>query len=187
MKACGLSLYRIALPLLLMTLSAQASEHGMIHASNAAGAVSVSDAYVRAMPPGQANSTAFMTLSNGSATHHTLVGAKTSAAKMAQLHTHMEMEGMMKMRKIEKIDIQPHGEAVLKPGGLHVMLMGLKSELKAGDSVSITLVFGDGSKKEIQAPVKKMKMEMDMKGHDQGQEMKHEMEKEMQHEQGRMH
>ncbi len=159
----------LTLPFLLVALSAQAE-----HSSDAAASVSISDAYVRAMPPGQPNSAAFMKLSNSSATHHTLVGAKSPAAKMAELHTHMEMEGMMKMRKIDKIDIHPHGEAVLKPGGLHVMLMGLKNELKPGDMVSLTLVFGDGSKKEIHAPVKKMKMEMDMKGHDHGHEMKKE-------------
>ena len=167
----------LALPFLLTVLSAQA-EHPS-HGSGAAASVSISEAYVRAMPPGQKNSAAFMKLSNGSAMHHTVIGASTSAAKIAELHTHMEMDGMMKMRKIEKIDLHPDGEVVLKPGGQHVMLMGLKGELKPGDMVPLTLVFGDGSKKEVHAQVRKMKMTMDKHEHD----MKEEVKKEMKHEQ----
>ena len=64
---------------------------------------------------------------------------------------------MMRMRRIEKIEV-PAGETVtLKPGGLHVMLIGLKQTLEPGDAVDLTLVFEDEAKKrfsqEITAPV----------------------------------
>jgi copper(I)-binding protein len=130
--------------------------------ADAAGDVMVMDPYVRAVPPGQKNSAAYMKLHNGSGDHHAVVGAETDVAKMAELHTHTEEGGMMKMRKIEKIDIHPNGETALQPGGLHIMLMGLKGDLKDGDHAMITLIYEDGSKKMIHAPVRKLDMKMDM-------------------------
>jgi len=145
------------LPLLLGVISTPSL------AADAAGSVSVGDPYVRAVPPGQPNSAAFMTLRNGSTVPHSIISAKSSTAKIVELHTHVNEGGMMKMRQIKQIDVPAHGEATLQPGGLHVMLIGLKGELKPGDNVLITLLFEDGSKKVIEAPVRKMKMKMDMK------------------------
>jgi hypothetical protein len=122
---------------------------------------------VRAVPPGQPNSAAFMGLQNGSASDHALVSAESSASRIVELHTHVEEDGVMKMRQIEKIDIPARGDVLLKPGGLHVMLIDLNEELKEGANVSITLIFEDGSRNEIQAPVRKLKMKMDKhKGHE---------------------
>ena len=66
--------------------------------------------------------------------------------------------GVMKMGAVPSLEL-PAGQAVeLKPGGYHVMLMGLKQQLKAGDSVPLTLtVEGKGGQKEtvqVTAPVK---------------------------------
>ena len=66
------------------------------------------------------------------------------------------------MRRIDKIDVPANGETVLKPGGLHVMLIGLKQDLKVGQIVPVTLTFEDGSKKKIEAPVRKIMMKMKM-------------------------
>ncbi|MCP4041797.1 MAG: copper chaperone PCu(A)C [Gammaproteobacteria bacterium] len=150
------SLY-LAIPLLLISTTVPAES-----VPDGAGSVSVNDAYVRAVPPGQPNSAAFMQLHNGSSTHHTVVDAASPAAKTVELHTHIKKGGMMKMRRIDKIDIHPNSQAVLKPGGQHIMLMGLKKELNPGNQVSITITFGDGSTKEFTAPVRKLKMKMDM-------------------------
>jgi len=70
-----------------------------------------------------------------------LLAASSSAAGMVQLHS-MAMDGnVMKMREVEAIEL-PAGKTVeLKPGGLHIMLMGLKAPLKAGSSVPLTLKF----------------------------------------------
>jgi len=59
----------------------------------------------------------------------------------------------MRMRPVPAIDVKAKGEAVLKPGGLHVMLIDLKAPMKEGDSVPITLTFDDGSSKQIDAKV----------------------------------
>jgi copper(I)-binding protein len=145
----------VVLPLLLGAISTQ-----LLAAENAADSVFVMDPYVRAVPPGQPNSAAFMKLQNSSANDHAIVSAESPASEIVELHTHIEEGGMMKMRQIEKIDIPAQGETVLKPGGLHVMLIGLNDELEEGDDVSLTLVFADGSRKQIQAPVRKIAMQM---------------------------
>ena len=149
------SYFHLALLLLLGLLSTQ-----LIAATDAASSVSVDKPYVRAVPPGQPNSAAFMTLSNSSTVKHSIVRAESTVSRIVELHTHVKEDGMMKMRQVKQIDISAQGQAILKPGGLHVMFLGLKSELKPGDKVTVTLIFEDGSKKTITAPVKKMKMHM---------------------------
>lgn len=87
-----------------------------------------------------------------------LVSASSPVAGVVEIHE-MSMDGnVMKMRAIPGLDL-PAGKAVdLKPGGYHVMLMGLKQPLKEGDTVAVTLVIeGKDGKREsvpVKAPVK---------------------------------
>lgn len=89
-----------------------------------------------------------------------LVSASSPVAGVVEIHE-MAMEGnVMKMRAIPGLDL-PAGKAVdLKPGGYHVMLLDLKQELKAGDTVPVTLVIEgkDGKREtvEVKAPVKQL-------------------------------
>ena len=137
---------------------------GTALAESATDQVSVSDAYVRAVPPGQPNSASFMEITNGSSTDHALVGGSSPAAEVLELHTHTMEGGMMRMRQIEKIDL-PAGQSVkLQPGGLHVMLIGLKQNLVPDENVPITLKYEDGSEVTIEAPVRKLQMQMKMQG-----------------------
>jgi copper(I)-binding protein len=124
--------------------------------AGAAEEVQTLDPYVRAMPPGQSVSAAFLGLSNTGKEHHALVAVETPAAMMAEMHEHTMADGMMQMREVEKIDLPAGATVELKPGGLHIMLMGLKSQLKPGDGVEITLIYGDGSKTTVKAPVRKI-------------------------------
>lgn len=59
----------------------------------------------------------------------------------------------MKMRPVPSVEVKAKGEAVLKPGGLHVMLIDLKAPMKEGDVVPITLTLDDGSTKQFDAKV----------------------------------
>ncbi len=95
-----------------------------------------------------------MTLENTSKENRALVAAESTAAGVVELHTHVNEDGVMKMRKIDKIDI-PAGETVtLKPGGLHVMLIGLKENLAPGQEVHMNLIFDNGSIEHLIAPVR---------------------------------
>ena len=126
--------------------------------SQASDEISIVDPYVRAVPPGQKISAAFLQLDNASDTMQSIVSASSPAAEVVELHTHIHDNGMMKMRRIEKIDIPAKGKTVLKPGGLHIMLIDLKNNLKPGQEVSVTLKFSDGSEKNFSAPVRKIQM-----------------------------
>ncbi|MBU0751325.1 MAG: copper chaperone PCu(A)C [Gammaproteobacteria bacterium] len=142
-------------------------------AAGAADSISVVDPYVRQAPPGAMATGAFMVIKNGGAKDVKLVKADNPASKLTELHTHINDGGVMKMRPVKDIPIKAKGEAVLKPGGLHVMLIEMKSQLKDGDTIPLTLTFDDGSSKKIDVPVKKpMAGDMPMGGmggHDMSQ------------------
>jgi copper(I)-binding protein len=132
----------------------------LIAVTPAADEVTVVDPYVRAVPPGQPNSAAFMQLQNNSTTKHAIVKAESPVSNVVELHTHIMEGGVMKMRQVKQIDVPAQGRTTLKPGGLHVMFLGLKSELKSGQLVPVTLIFEDGSKTTIHAQVRKMQLHM---------------------------
>ena len=121
--------------------------------AKAADAVKAENPFVRAVPPGQPNSAAFMVLSNSSAVAHQVVSATSPVANTVELHTHTNNNGVMEMRQVPQIDVPAKGRTELKPGGFHIMLLGLKQPLQAGESAEITLTFDDGSSTTFQAPI----------------------------------
>lgn len=103
---------------------------------------------------GSGTSAAYMLITNSGATPDALIKAESTVADTVELHT-MVMDGdVMRMTPIEKIDIPANGSVELKPGGLHVMLIGLRQDLKEGEVVKITLTFQNGGTIEIEAPVR---------------------------------
>jgi len=79
--------------------------------------------------------------------------ADNPVSRVTELHTHLNEGGVMKMRPVPAIEVKAKGEAVLQPGGMHVMMIDLKAPMKEGDVVPITLTFDDGSSKQIEAKV----------------------------------
>lgn len=118
--------------------------------------VGVSNVYARAIAEGQTNSAAFMILTNNGKQARALVSATSSVSATVELHTHKLEDGMMRMRKVDKIDIRAGGMTELKPGGLHIMFIGLKKQLQAGDTVDLELVFDNGDTISVSAPVKQV-------------------------------
>jgi len=144
-------LFRISfISLLIMSLSCN------LVLANASHNITIEQAYVRAVPPGQANSAAFMKFINSTDKKYTIVNAHCDVAEVVELHTHTHADGMMKMRRIDQINIPANGFTVLQPGGLHIMLIKLHKDLKIGQKIVITLDFADGSTKQITAPVQKI-------------------------------
>ena len=121
-----------------------------------AQAVVVQNAWVRATVQGQMASGAFMRLTAPKGARLTEVS--TPVAAVAEVHA-MRMEGdIMKMQALDKGLELPAGKTVeLKPGGYHIMLMDLKSPLKKGSSIPMTLVFVDAkgvqSRTQLTLPV----------------------------------
>jgi periplasmic copper chaperone A len=123
-------------------------------ALHAAGGVTVGDPHVRLVPPTAENSGVFMLLRNDSDKDVKLLGAESPASKKVELHTVVKEGEVMKMRPVPEIVVKAKGETALKPGGFHVMLIGLKQPLKEGEEVPVTLKFDDGSSQELKAPVR---------------------------------
>ncbi len=85
-----------------------------------------------------------------------LISASTPVADEVQLHT-MSMEGnTMQMRQVKAIDVPAAGTVELKPGGLHLMLIGIKTPLKAGDFIPVKLKFAKAGEVEVKLPVQPM-------------------------------
>lgn len=124
--------------------------------AQAVGAPVITDAWARATVPGQPVGGAYMKIS--SPTVVTLIHAETDVAREVQVHTmHMD-NGVMKMRERGPLAI-PAGKTVeLTPGGLHLMLLGLKHALKVGDTITLKVTFVDANKAKttsvIKAPVR---------------------------------
>jgi len=70
-----------------------------------------------------------------------LVSASADIARSVELHTHINDNGVMRMRPVPAIDLPAGQEVTLRPGGLHLMLIGLTAPLVVGQRVPITLVF----------------------------------------------
>ncbi|MCI6298733.1 MAG: copper chaperone PCu(A)C [Campylobacter sp.] len=116
--------------------------------------VEIEGAYARASIPNVPNSAAFFVIKNNSDKDIAITSANSDIAEKNELHTHIKENKMMKMMKIEKLVVPAKSSLELKSGGDHVMLMGLKKELKVGDEINLELSFSDGDKKSIKVPVK---------------------------------
>jgi copper(I)-binding protein len=114
----------------------------------------VDNAWAGATPGKAENGAAYVTITSPTADR--LVSASTPVAKKAELHT-MSMQGMvMKMRPISGVDI-PAGQPVsLKPGGEHIMLMGLNQPLREGQSFPLTLDFEKAGPRTVTVTVEKV-------------------------------
>jgi len=129
----------------------------LLSLSNIAHAeVTISEAWVRATAPGQKVGAAYMTLQSPQKTK--LVYAETKSADEVEIHSMSMTNGIMKMRKLDVLDLQPNKPEKLAPGGFHLMLFGLKAPLKAGDKVTLTLCFKDEkdqiTHQEVTLPIK---------------------------------
>lgn len=139
---------------------------GQVFAASVADKIEVSDPYVRMVPPTAPASAAFMELKNTGDKDHALVSAKAYINKTTELHTHIHDNGVMRMRQVTQIDLPAGQSTALKPGGFHIMLIGLNSPIKKDQVIKIDLTFDDGSTKTIEAigrplmPMKGMNMGM---------------------------
>ncbi len=112
-------------------------------------------AWVRATPPGAKTTAIYLSLENHSDTEINLVAAKSNISKRLELHTHLQEDGMMKMRQVDSIIAAPGGIVDLKPHGLHIMVFNVSETLKEGDSVALTLQFENRDNLELTVPVSK--------------------------------
>ncbi len=105
------------------------------------GDIHVDQPWARASIGAAKAGAAYMTLANHGSEADRLLAVETDVARRSELHTHLMEDGVMKMRQVEAIEVDPGTPTVLEPGGLHVMLMGLEAPLEQGKSFPLRLIF----------------------------------------------
>ena len=91
----------------------------------------------------------YFTIENHGDQSAQLVGVESEIARVAELHETRDEDGLMRMRRVESVDVPAGGEVVFEPGGFHVMLIDINRPLEPGDEVAVTLIFSSGERLEL--------------------------------------
>jgi copper(I)-binding protein len=125
--------YRLALPLAVALLGAPAWAD-----------LSIEGAWVRALPPTQSSTAAYLSAVNDGEEAVRITGASAPVAGEVQIHTTRELDGMLRMERVPAIDLAPGERVELAPGGMHLMLLDLERMPALGDSVKLCLLPAGG-------------------------------------------
>lgn len=118
-------------------------------------AIAVSDAWVPVPPAGAQVGAGYMRIYNGTAADVRLTGGRTDIAERVELHSMTMDGGVMRMRPLaDGLAIAAGETATLGPGGLHLMLIGLKRQPVEGERVALTLIFEGGQSVDVQLDVR---------------------------------
>ena len=109
--------------------------------------------WARATAPTASTGAAYLVVRGGDADDR-LLSAATAVAERVELHTHAMADGMMQMRKLPDVAVPGGATVEFKPGGLHVMLFGLKAPLAAGSSFDLQLRFASGATRTVAVSVR---------------------------------
>jgi periplasmic copper chaperone A len=127
--------------------------------------ITVEQPWSRATPKGAMTGAVYMTLDNKSDTADRLTGASSDVADKLQIHEMKVENGVMQMREAaDGLSIPAGGSVALKPGSYHVMLIGLKKPLTAGEKFSLTLTFEKAGNISVSVPVQAMGASQDKGG-----------------------
>ncbi len=116
--------------------------------------IEIEGAWARATIGQSKTSAAYMRITNRGTAPDRLVGAASAVADKTELHTTIRDGDILKMREVDHIEIKPGESVELRPGGLHVMLTGLRQPLKAGEHVTLTLHFEGAGAIETTAEIR---------------------------------
>ncbi len=115
--------------------------------------VTVAHPWARATPGGATVGAAYMEIKTADGTVDRLIGAKSDIAGRVEVHTHIMDGDIMKMRRVDAIELAAGQSKVFSPGGDHVMLFDLKQPLKEGDLVKLTLTFEKAGAIDVEGTV----------------------------------
>ncbi len=120
----------------------------------------IKNSYIRETIPGTSISSAYMTIKNTGQQARKLIAITSDISPRIEMHQHLiRHDGMMKMRKINTIEIPAHQQTVLQPSGLHLMLFDLKKPLISSQIVNMRLHFDNKSTMIVQVPVVSLKQQ----------------------------
>ncbi|UVK53256.1 copper chaperone PCu(A)C [Mesorhizobium sp. AR02] len=115
--------------------------------------VVVEKAWARATPKMAVTGGGYLTVTNHGPGEDRLLEVTSPVAEKIQFHTMTIDNGVAKMTRLLTIELQPGVPVVFKPGGIHMMLLGLKHQLKEGETVPLTLTFEKADAVEVDAQV----------------------------------
>lgn len=116
--------------------------------------IKIQDPWVQAAPPNVKVLAAYLEIKNNGDKPRILTNVSSPAFDQVGIHRSVMHENMAHMEHLKELTIPPHASVVLKPGGLHLMLMEAKKSLHIGDQVPMTLTFQDGEKIAFMATVR---------------------------------
>ncbi len=143
---------RLAIIIIVLMLTATMTACGSSSGAISNG-ITVSDAWVRNPPISDQPGAAYLVIQNNGVADR-LLSVTSDIAQTIELHESMESGGMMQMSPVPNIPIPANGKVELKPGGLHMMLIGLTRPVKDGDKVQLTLSFEKAGKIPVIAEVR---------------------------------
>ena len=117
--------------------------------------VTLSDAWVRALPPTQPVTAAYVTITNEGVAPITLSGARVEGAGRVEIHTTRQVDGLLRMEQLSTLSVEPGQTQSLAPGGAHFMLFDLESMPRAGENRQLCLLFESGNEICTAAAVRK--------------------------------
>ena len=115
--------------------------------------LTVRDAWARATAGQSKIGSAYLTLKNTGATADRLVSATAPVAGAVELHTTIQDGDVMRMQKLDTIDLAPDATVEFKPSGLHIMLVDVAAPLKQGARFPLTLTFASGQNVTVEVAV----------------------------------
>ena len=132
----------------------QEHDHQHVTGQTKQAALMVESAWSRELPPTAQAGAAFFTVRNHSDQADRLLSAESSIAEFAELHAHMHEGDVMRMVKVDAIDIPAHSDLTLEPGGYHIMLINLHKPLVAGQQLPLTLHFKHAGQVAVTVQIK---------------------------------
>jgi periplasmic copper chaperone A len=117
--------------------------------------LTVAGAWARTTPPGAKMGAIYLVIDNGSAKSDRLLKLKTPVASSADVHRTEVLDGIARMREVAVLHVAPGERIEFKPGGYHVMLMGLQSALVDGQTFELELEFEVAGPRKVEVIVRK--------------------------------
>lgn len=98
-------------------------------------------------------SAAYLIITNAGSTADEIISGSSPAAAMVEIHSHVMDGDIARMRRLQEVDLPAGKTIIFQPGGLHIMLIGLRKPLKTGDKLKLTLAFKHHTPINVQAVV----------------------------------
>lgn len=148
------------LKLVFPTVAALMVSASALHADTKKGGpwkiegILVEQAWARVLPGGSNTSAVYLTIHNTSLTDDLLLAVDSPAARETAVHQSVVEDDIAKMKPMPfGVDLKSGTEVIMKPGSMHIMLIGLTGALQPGDQLPVTMVFREAGKLEFDVPV----------------------------------